>query len=441
MTPSRGARDALESWFAAALRAVDPAACLAEHVRLDADDAVVLGGRRVEPGGRLFLLALGKAGGSLARGAIDRLGGSIAQGFVLVPDGCAQPLQRCRVFEASHPVPDARGVFATEQLLAWLATIEPSDTLLVLLSGGASSLLCAPAIGLALTDLQAATEMLLRGGASIDELNAVRKHLARATGGRAAAATRAGRVDVFALSDVPGDRLDVLASGPFAPDPRTFAEALDIWDRHASETASQGSAARDLLRAGVDGGHAETPKPGDPCFANVTHTLLANNATAVEAAVAAAEADGFDTRVLPHGLVGEAHEAGRQLASELRAGPGDGPQLVVAGGETTVRVRGTGRGGRSQELALAAALVFDGDAAWSLLAAGTDGIDGPTDAAGAYVDGATVERGRRLGVDAAEALQNNDSYGFFAAEGGLLRTGPTGTNVMDLVLARRDSAR
>jgi glycerate-2-kinase len=310
----------------------------------------------------------------------------------------------------------------------------------VLLSGGASSLLACPAGELTLEDLAATTRALLEAGAEIEQLNAVRKHLSAMAGGRLAQRTAARRVEVLAISDVPGDRLDVIGSGPFAADPTTYADALAVLaERGVLERVP--ARVRAHLEAGARGELDETPKPGDPALSRVHTTLLATNRDAVEVARDAAQRRGLGVRVVSNPLAGEAREAGRWLVALARRARASQPLCLVAGGETAVTVRGRGRGGRNQELALAAALALDRGPATALLAAGTDGSDGPTDAAGAFADEGTVERGRRAGVDALAALAENDSYGFFAAEGGLWVTGPTRTNVMDLALVRVEPSR
>jgi glycerate-2-kinase len=297
--------------------------------------------------------------------------------------------------------------------------------------------LACPAEGLSLEDLAETTRALLESGAEIEELNAVRKHLSAVSGGRLARRASARRVEVLAISDVPGDRLDVIGSGPFAADPTTYAGALAVLSaRGVVERVPE--SVRRHLESGARGEREETVAPGDRALARVRTTVLASNRTAVEAARRAALRRGLTTRVVSPPLAGEAREAGRALVALARDGRRPEPLCLVAGGETAVTVRGPGSGGRSQELALAAALDLDGGAPTALLAAGTDGSDGPTDAAGAYADEGTVARGHRAGVDGREALRDNDSHGFFAAEGGLFVTGPTGTNVMDLALLRVD---
>jgi hydroxypyruvate reductase len=307
----------------------------------------------------------------------------------------------------------------------------PDDVLLAMISGGASSLVSCPVDAVTLSDLANTTNRLLQGGAAIGELNSVRKHLSRLAGGRLAAHATSKRIEVLAISDVPGDRLDVIGSGPLAADPTTYRDALDSLARIGAEFPQP---VRAHLAAGARGEFEDTPSPGAAVFDRVRSTLLASNATAVEAARQAAEERGMRALSLPGCLCGEARIAGRRLAALGISMASSRPVCAIAGGETAVVVRGTGQGGRNQELALAAAVEFAGNRKVALLAAGTDGIDGPTDAAGAYADGETLARASELGVDAGAALANNDSHRFFDREGGILRTGPTGTNVMDLAL-------
>jgi glycerate-2-kinase len=426
----------LESVFRAALAAVD-AGALVRRALARRDGRLLLAGRALGAGVRVRLVAVGKAAAPMAAAFEECAGADLAGGLAVTRDGHGVPLSRVRLLEAGHPVPDERCERAARALLAEVQQAPPGDVLCVLLSGGASSLLACPAPGLALADLAATTELLLAAGADIEETNAVRKHLSAVAGGRLARSAAASRIEVLAISDVPGDRLDVIGSGPFAGDPTTFADALAVL-RRLSLLERVPAAVRRELEAGARGERPETPAPGAPELARVHTQLLATNRTAVQAAAEASRRRGVETLVLDEPLAGEASEAGRALVARAARERGAAPRVLVAGGETVVHVRGPGRGGRSQELALAAALACAGGAPLALLAAGTDGSDGPTDAAGAYADEGTVARGRRAGVDAAAALERNDSHAFFCAEGGVLRTGPTGTNVMDLALVRVD---
>jgi glycerate-2-kinase len=366
----------------------------------------------------------------------SRAGDRIAGGIVVTKDGHAAPAPHLRTVFAGHPVPDARSEVAGALVLAEAGLASPDEWLVVLLSGGASALLAKPLPGLAQSDVRRTTELLLGCGAPIGELNVVRKHLTAASGGRLAARTRAARIVVLAISDVLGDPPDAIGSGPCSADPSGYGDALAILAERGIAGAVP-PAVRAHLEAGARGERPESPKPGAPAFERVRYRVLASNRDAAAAALAEARARGVSARLLEPALAGEARAAGRRLAELALAEPRGRETLLVAGGETTVTLRGAGRGGRSQELALAAALALAGSEGVALLAAGTDGTDGPTDAAGAFADGATVARGRAAGRDAAADLEANDSHAFFAAEGGLFRTGPTRTNALDLVLALR----
>lgn len=430
MSRAADRRGVLERIHGAALAAVAPDALLDAELACDRD-GLRIGDERFAPGTHVGALAVGKAAAALAAACEARLGDSLDFGLAVTKDGHGLPLERFELREAGHPLPDARSPEAARALLERAG--RPVDLLLVLISGGASALCTCPLPGLALEPVVATTRALLDGGASIDQLNTVRKHMLEWTGGRLARAAVAPRVRGLVVSDVPGDRLDVIASGPLAPDPTTYRDALDA---AASSCGTDALAleVRAYLEAGLRGERPESAKPGEACFAAVRQRVLAGNGTALAAAAAEARREGFEVEIVDRELSGEAREAGARLARRALGAARPAPRLWLAGGETTVRVRGDGKGGRCQELALAAALEWDGHSGVSLLAAGTDGTDGPTDAAGAFVDAGSVARGRLHGVDAADALSRNDSYTFFAAEGGLLRTGPTRTNVMDLVL-------
>ena len=433
------ARAELEAIFRAALRAVDPAAAVAQAVRRERG-VLRIAGAALPFGSRCTVIAAGKAAPAMAAAFEQAAESLVLRGLVVTKDGHARPLGRLASREAGHPLPDERSAAAGRAALACAAEVDADETLVVLLSGGASALLTTPLPGLALDELRATTALLLASGAEIGELNCVRKHLTAVSGGRLAAATRAARVLVLVISDVLGDDPGTIASGPCAPDATTYADALAVLERRAL-LASVPAAVRAHLEQGAQGGRVESVKPGDPAFARVTSVLLASNRDALLAGSADASARGLDARIVTDHMRGEARELGARLAALARAtDPKARPQLLLAGGEPTVTVRGPGRGGRAQELALAAALVLAEDPRVTLLAAGTDGSDGPTDAAGAFADGGTVARGAAAGVDARSCLDANDAHGFFAREGGCLRTGPTGTNVMDLVLVRIERA-
>ena len=437
MSHPRARFEELAGLFGAGLAAVAPDAAIRRAVGVRGG-LVSVAGEPVAEGARLVVLAAGKAAAAMASAFEQIVGERIGGGLVVTKDGHGLPLRRLALREAGHPVPDARSESAAREALALVRSVEPRDELVVLLSGGASSLLAGPAAGLSLEELATTTRLLLAAGADIEQTNAVRKHLSAVSGGRLALCTTARRVHVLAISDVPGDRLDVIGSGPFAADPTRYADALAAL-AEVGIVAGVPPRVRAHLEAGGRGEHPETAKAGDPALSRVRHRILASNATAVEAVRAAAERRGLASRLLTP-LRGEAREAARRLVAEAEALRGVGPVLCVAGGETTVTVVGRGRGGRSQELALAAAIALDGGEATALLAAGTDGTDGPTDAAGAFADEGTLARARELGLDPQGALAHNDSGGFFGALGELFVTGPTRTNVMDLALVRVDPA-
>ena len=383
---------------------------------------------------RVLVLGAGKAGASMARGVEAILGLHVSDGFVVVKDGYRLPAARVEIAEAGHPVPDGRGLAASARLLALAESSTADDLVLFLVSGGGSALTPAPALPITLEDKQGVTRLLLAAGATINELNAVRKHLSRFKGGLLARAAWPATVLTLALSDVIGDPLDVIASGPTAPDSTTYAEALDVLERRGvADRAS--TSILDRLRAGARGELPETPKRGDRVFERVTNLVIGNNALVVDAAAAEAERLGYRPHVLTRALQGEARDVARELLGRARAMPG--PACLIAGGETTVTVRGSGRGGRCQEFALAAALQLAAGEDLVVLAAGTDGTDGPTDAAGGIVDAGTVARGRRAGLEAARTLVDNDAHAFLTAVGDSVVTGPTNTNLLDLYLVLR----
>ena len=428
----RSTRAAAEAIWRAALRAGDVGPLVERQLRLDGT-RLIAGDLTLDLGRvrRVLVLGAGKAGAAMARAVETILGPRVSEGFVVVKDGYRLPTARIEVAEAGHPVPDGRGVAASSRLLALAESATADDLVIFLVSGGGSALTPAPAPPVTLEEKQAMTRLLLGAGATINELNAVRKHLSRFKGGLLAQAAWPATVLTLALSDVIGDPLDVIGSGPTAPDSSTFADALAVLERRGVlHRAASSIASR--LRAGVAGDLAETPKPADRVFECVTNRVIGNNALVVEAAVAEAERLGYRPHVLTRALEGEAREVARDLVGRARVL--SGPACLIAGGETTVTVRGSGRGGRCQEFALAAALsLADGDR-MVVLAAGTDGTDGPTDLAGGMVDATSVARGHAAGCDAAAALEDNDAHGFLSATSDGIVTGPTNTNLLDLYL-------
>lgn len=387
---------------------------------------------------RVLVLGCGKAGGAMARAVESLVGDRLAGGLVVVKDGYRVATRRIELVEAGHPIPDARGEAAAARLLELARSAGRDDLVLVLISGGGSALTPAPVPPVTLEEKQRLTRLLLRAGATIGELNAVRKHLSRFKGGQLARAAFPATVVTLALSDVIGDPLDVIASGPTAPDPTTFADALAVLEGRGVRGEVPASV-RARLEAGTRGAAMETPKPGDPIFERVTNVVIGNNALIAGAAVASAGRLGYRPHLLTRSLEGEARDVARDLVARARRL--EPPACLIAGGETTVTVRGGGRGGRCQEFALAAALEIAGEPGLTVLAAGTDGTDGPTDAAGAVVDGDSVDRGTALDRDAARALDDNDANGFLRATGDLLVSGPTNTNLLDLYIVLRSTAQ
>jgi hydroxypyruvate reductase len=395
-------------------------------------------------GARLRVIGAGKAAASLARGVEAVLGARIDDGLVVVKHGHAEDLRYCRQLEAGHPVPDAASARAAAAVLEFVGTPRDSDLYLVLLTGGASSLLASPAPGLTLDDKAAVTRLLVASGATIAEINVVRRHLSRLKGGQLARALAPAASVTLAISDVLGDEPAAIGSGPTVADPSTFGDALAVLRRFSLEARTPPAALR-RLRSGAEGDVAETPKPADPAFANARFAILASLGHAVAAAGREARAAGY--QVVPFGpwLQGDAHARAREFARRLRdlaAGrrAGAPPLMLVAGGETTLEVRGTGRGGRNQEFAVIVAQEIAGAPGLCALAAGTDGTDGPTDAAGGFADGGTVSRALAAGLDPVGILRENDSNRLLRASGDLFVSGPTGTNVTDLVLGVVETA-
>jgi len=379
----------------------------------------------------IFVVGAGKAGGTMARAAERVLGRRITAGCVAVKDGDPAKSRRIDLHSSGHPVPDERGVAAAQRIAELCKEAGPHDLVLCLLSGGASALLPAPSPPVTLAEKQETTKLLLASGATIHQINALRKHISTIKGGQLAKLAAPARVVTLALSDVVGDQLDVIGSGPTAPDASTFADALAVLDRFGLRGRVPKSV-RNKLESGLD----ETPKPGDPVFQHVENLIVGSNQKSLEAAAAKAKGLGYRTLILASTIEGETLDVARThaaIARQIRVygQPLKPPACVISGGETTVTIRGEGKGGRNQEFALAAAIDIAGLKNTLVLSVGTDGTDGPTDAAGAIADGETCNRST---VDAAQALAQNDSWPFFEKLGDLIVTGSTGTNVMDLHL-------
>jgi len=431
-------RKAAGEIFQAALDAANPRIAIHRHVRREGENLLVDRAVYDLGPGRVVVVGAGKACAAMAAAVEEVLGDRIRDGVVVVKDGYALPLRRIRVAQAGHPVPDARGVEGTSAILGLLTETRPEDLVIVLISGGGSALLPAPVAGIDLIEKQAMTRALLACGATIEEINAVRKHCSRIKGGQLARALFPARSLTLILSDVIGDPLDAIASGPTVPDTTTYGEALEVLRRYRVEDRIPVSILRHLER-GARGEIPETPKAGDPCFATAHHCIVGNNFQSLLAARDRAARLGFQALLLTTALKGESREVAKVLAALLlemrRSGhPLSPPACLLLGGETTVTVRGKGKGGRSQELVLAGAIAIAGGRDLVIWSAGTDGTDGPTDAAGAVADGDTWARAKEVGLDPLRALEENDAYHFFEGLGDLIKTGPTLTNVMDVIL-------
>jgi glycerate 2-kinase len=431
-------RDALDI-FRAALAAADPAKAVLRHLRLD--NGVLIAGRtRYSLSGikNIYVVGAGKASAAMANAVERLLGKRITSGAVSVKYEHVAPVKRIRLLECGHPVPDQAGVDAAREIGRIVAAATADDLVLCLISGGASALLPFPAQPLTLAMKQETTKLLLNSGANIVEMNTVRKHLSSIKGGWLAALAYPARVLSLILSDVIGNSLDVIGSGVTAPDSSTYADAVEILKRF-DLLSRVPTAVRERLEQGTRGEVPETPKADHPAFARTQNLIVGSNDLALNAARDRAKALGYNALVLSSFIEGETRDVARvhaAIAKEIRANrrPLHAPACVISGGETTVQIRGAGKGGRNQEFALAAAMDIDALDGVVVLSGGTDGTDGPTDAAGAIADGLTLPRARDQRLNARDYLTNNDSYSFFDPLGDLIRTGPTGTNVMDVRL-------
>ncbi len=392
---------------------------------------------------RIFFLGVGKAAVAMAAAVAEIVGPELQAGLVITKYGHGGKLPKTfRLIESAHPVPDRAGAQAASDVVAFLRELNARDLLVVAVSGGASALLPSPVAPITLEQKGRTTDLLLRAGADIFELNTVRKHLSSLKGGQLAALAYPATVISLLLSDVIGDSLGVIGSGLTAPDNSTFAEACDVirryglWERIPTPVRAR-------LESGAAGKVPETPKPADPIFDNVQNLVVGSSRLALAAAAQEAKSLGYKPLILSSTMQGETREVARVHAEILRevrnsGSPAAAPTCLLTGGETTVTVKGTGKGGRNQEFVLSAAIAIEGLQDVLVASAGTDGTDGPTDAAGARADGGTASRAQALGLHLRDHLERNDSYPVFEALGDLIKTGPTGTNVMDvsLLLAR-----
>ncbi|HSV97299.1 MAG TPA: glycerate kinase [Spirochaetota bacterium] len=435
-------REDVREIYTAAIDAVNPRRAVLEHLRIKGGSLLVYSNAKMvreldlSRFRRVYVLGAGKATALMAQAVEELLGDRIAAGCISVKYGYTAPLTRVESIEAAHPVPDGKGMEAAERILKMAADAGKDDLVISLLSGGGSALLPLPAPPVTLEEKRATTNLLLKSGASIHEMNAVRKHLSLIKGGNLARAAYPATVVNLMISDVVGDDPDVIASGPFVPDASTFADAFAILERYGIED-SVPAAVRKRILDGVDGLVPENPKADGECFDGVTGVIIASNILALEAARLKAESLGYATVVLSSLIEGDTQQAALFHAAIAREALASGnpvrpPACIISGGETTVEVRGKGLGGRNMEFALHSAIFLAQTRGICAASVGTDGTDGPTDAAGAFADGATVARARAAGMDIGSYAENNDSYSFFKNLGDLIITGPTNTNVMDV---------
>ncbi len=383
-----------------------------------------------------FIIGTGKASASMAQAVEEIFGDRITKGLITTKYGHLLPLKKTEIIEAGHPIPDQKGLEGAKRIKNLLNESGEQDLVIFLISGGGSALLPLPAHGITLEEKQKVTQLLLDCGADIKEINTIRKHISQMKGGWLAKFAYPATVIGFILSDVVGDPLDAIASGPAVPDSSTFEEAWKIIQKYDLVDKIPVSIRNHLL-LGKEGKTEETPKAGNPAFEKIHHFLVGTNLHALHAVEKAATSHGFHSLILSSSIVGETREAARfhsAIAKEVLSSghPVSRPACIISGGETTVTIRGHGLGGRNQEFALAGALDISGNQKIVLLSGGTDGTDGPTDATGAIADHKTILRAQSMGLDARTHLENNDAYPFFKKLGDLLITGPTHTNVMDI---------
>jgi len=423
------------------LDAVDPKNIIKSKISL-CKDKLHVNGRVFDLASfnKIFVVGGGKASGSMAEALEGILGSKIEDGYIVVPHGESKKytVSRIKILEGSHPIPKENSVENAKKILDFVSHAGERDLVIGLISGGGSALMALPCEGISLADKQKVTDMLLKSGATINEINTVRKHLSNFKGGRLARAVYPATLLTLLLSDVLGDPLDVIASGPTVPDSTTFGDAVNILEKYDLWNKIPESIKKILL-SGVKGLVAETPKSDDPAFKRVFNVIVGNNRVACESALDALKDFRLNTLLLTSFLEGEARYVGSVIggvAKEISTSgnPVSPPAGIIAGGETTVTVVGNGRGGRNQEICLGAALKIQGLDRVVLASVSTDGVDGPTDAAGAVVDGKTISRSEKLGLNAEEALKENDSYTFFSKINDLILTGPTGTNLNDITI-------
>jgi glycerate 2-kinase len=438
MTISELRQDALDI-FKAGLKAVDPKVAVKRYMKREGQTLIVDGKKYdLNQFDKIYVVGGGKAGASMAAAVEDILGNLVAEGIVNVKYGYTAELNKIRINEADHPVPDEAGRMGAEEIVKLAVNTQENDLLICLISGGGSALLPLPVQGISLSEKQEVTKKLLACGASINEINAVRKHMSRIKGGQLARFSYPATLITLILSDVIGNYLDVIASGPTVPDSSTFEDVKEIMERYKIWNIIPDTV-KNHFEKGIGGNIPETPKAGETIFSKTQNVIVGSNIQAVMAARKKAGKLGYNTMVLSSFIEGETKDAARvhaAIAKEIlqTGNPVSAPACVISGGETTVTIRGKGKGGRNQEFCLAAAIDIAGLDSVVILSGGTDGTDGPTDAAGATCDGQTIERALAKKIKAMDCLMDNNAYPFFKELDDLLMTGPTNTNVMDLRL-------
>jgi glycerate-2-kinase len=428
-----------EEIFMAAIEAVRPARLVAKCLSL-AEGEIIAGGIGIpfENTGNVYVIGAGKASGAMASEVEKILGPAIKEGHIIVKYGHSVPLGKIKITEAGHPVPDENGFIAAREIASIAGKAGPGDLVISLFSGGGSALLADVPENITPGEMMKLNDVLVRSGADIASINSVRKHLSRIKGGRLASLVYPATLVNMMLSDVPGDSPEVIASGPAYPDSSTFSDALRTITEYGLQEDIPHSILAYLLM-GAEGLIPESPKPGDPVFRSVHNILIGNNRTSLGAAAAKAVSSGFRTVITREDMSGDTIGYSADIikaAMDCRADRDvEKPACMLFGGETTLKVTGIGKGGRNQHMALACAGLLEGYEGITILAAGTDGTDGPTDAAGAVVDGSTIENAMAQGIHYPDYLERFDSYNFFSLAGGHIKTGPTLTNVMDIAIS------
>lgn len=437
MKSERNASNALQI-FLHAVEAVKPSTLIHNHVHRHGRH-LFISGEDVEfkEEQRLFIIGAGKASALMAQTLEVIAGDLISSGIVVTKYEHGLALNRITLIEAAHPIPDANSVLATQEILNLTAGLTKDDVVIFLLSGGASALLADYPEGSSLKKVQHTYDLLLKSGADIHEMNTVRKHLSNVKGGQLARHIHPARLFSLILSDVVGDDLDVIGSGPTVPDKGTFQDAQKVLEKY-NLTNQVPQVIAQHISNGCTSKIPDTPKEGDASFLSTQNFLIGSNQIALEAAASKARELGYQPHIISSTLQGEARELAKMIVEKTKGSVSSAPACLLWGGESTVKIKGKGLGGRSMELALAAGIELVGNINITVLSAGTDGTDGPTDATGAFVNSYIMKKAAVAGLDASSYLDNNDSYNFFAQAGGLIKTGATQTNVMDIMLALID---